>query len=144
MNHYEELFVEYLNVTEFALRKDENGFWLDDRQGANLGNISEDRFETAEQIVDRMDIYHNDYILDDIDGCINEKGCRAEADEAIEEFINEYKKSNKYGSEPSEFEIYLFVAKKFLAEDNAFEIEILDLFLNHTEEVNLENIYTSY
>ena len=140
MNHYEKLFEEYLDLTEFALEKDDKGYWLNDRQGADLGNISDDRFETAAEIVDRMDIYHTDYILTDIDECIDEKGCRDEADREEETFIKIYKR-NHNGDCPPEFEIYLHLAKMFLENDNPFEIEILDLFLNHIEEVNLDNVY---
>ena len=62
---YDELFAEFLDITEFDLEKYEDGYGLHDRQGANLGDIEGDRFDTAEEIVDRMDNYVVDYFLDD-------------------------------------------------------------------------------
>ena len=61
-NKYEKLFCSFLDLTEFSLIKYKDGFGLEDRQGANLGDIEGDRFETAEQIFERMSIYIDDYI----------------------------------------------------------------------------------
>lgn len=53
-NKYEKLFDSFLELTEFSLIKHEDGFGLEDRQGANIGGIEDDRFETAEQIFERI------------------------------------------------------------------------------------------
>lgn len=66
-NEYEKLFENFLDLTEFTLIKHKDGWGLYDRQGANLGNISDDRFENAAEIFDRMDIYINDYFFNDIE-----------------------------------------------------------------------------
>ena len=62
---YDELFIDFLDVTEFSLEKYDDGYGLIDRQGANLGDIESDRFNSAAEIVDRMDVYITDYFLND-------------------------------------------------------------------------------
>lgn len=69
-NKYEKLFDSFLELTEFSLIKYEDGFGLEDRQGANIGDIEDDRFETAEQIFERMSIYIDDYIDEDLFCCL--------------------------------------------------------------------------
>ena len=88
-NKWEKLFEEFMDLTEFSLIKHRNpehvveyetpdgdpicavdycGDWsIYDRQGANLGDINEERFDNARQIFDRMDIYINDYIYRDLE-----------------------------------------------------------------------------
>ena len=66
-NKWEELFDQFLEITEFSLIKDKDGWGLCDLQGANLGDIESDRFTTAEQIFDRMGIYIDDYYINDIE-----------------------------------------------------------------------------
>ena len=62
-NTYEKLFDEFLDLTEFRLLKHKDGtFSLEDQQCANLGDIEDDRFTSASEILDRMDIYIQDYI----------------------------------------------------------------------------------
>jgi len=62
-----ELFNEFLELVEFNLMKTKDGqFWLYDCQGADLGNISEERFETVAEVLDRLTIYEEDYILEDL------------------------------------------------------------------------------
>lgn len=62
-NKYEQLFDEWLELVEFALIKHKDGWGLHDIQGGNIGNIENDRFETATQILERMDLYVDDYII---------------------------------------------------------------------------------
>ena len=63
---YNELFLEFLELTEFYLSKQDDGTYsLVDMQHANLGDIEGDRFTSAEAIADRMDTYIHDYLLDD-------------------------------------------------------------------------------
>ena len=81
-NKYEKLLDEFLDLTEFRLVRhqndydeysDEYGHWsLIDSQEANLGDIENDRFKNAAQILDRMDIYIHDYIIEDIQECLEE------------------------------------------------------------------------
>lgn len=66
MKTYDELFAEFISTIDFGLVKNEDGtFSLYDYQGANLGNIESERFTTAKDMVERLDIYINDYFLDD-------------------------------------------------------------------------------
>ena len=37
-------------------------FKLIDKQGGNLGNIESEQFDNLASIIDRLDIYHNDYL----------------------------------------------------------------------------------
>ena len=128
-NKYEKLFDEFLELTEFKLVRhqndydeytDEYGHWnLIDNQGANLGDIEGDRFESAAQILDRMTIYINDYIVEDIEECLEEKG-----------LLPEY----EYNS----WDDILINAAPLLPE-NKFEFDLLDMIINHFDEINLEN-----
>lgn len=67
-SYYYNLFEDMLDLYEFDLAVDDEGFWrVVDRQSANLGGIEQDKFETLASIVDRMDAYHNDYIIEDLE-----------------------------------------------------------------------------
>lgn len=60
-------FNQMLNVYEFELMIDiskdtESIFRLIDMQKANLGIIEQEEFYSLEDIINRLDIYHNDYI----------------------------------------------------------------------------------
>ena len=67
-------FLEMLDFYEFELYVDEqtNQFALSDNQHANLGDIEEDRFDTLLDVIDRMEVYHNDYIYEGYEACIYE------------------------------------------------------------------------
>lgn len=72
-SYYYNLFEDILDLYEFDLAVDDEGFWrVVDRQSANLGGIEQDKFETLASIVDRMDAYHNDYIIEDLEKCFPE------------------------------------------------------------------------
>lgn len=153
-NKWEILFQEWLDLTEFSLIKHRNpehiveyetpdgepdcaidycGTWsIYDRQGANLGNINEDRFDNAGQILDRMDIYINDYIYRDLE----------------EEFIA-YEVDLENNELPWSADTWLALAnnKEFYEknkdyfDDHQWEFNALDMIANHFDEINLENIY---
>lgn len=117
-NKYENLFDSFLSITDFRLVKYLDGFGLIDLQGADLGEIESDRFKTAADIFDRMDIYINDYFINDIDELLDEKD--------IEVTWN-----NDYMS-------YLEYAKPLLPE-YPFEFDILDMICYHANEIDLNN-----
>lgn len=117
-NKYEKLFDDFISTTDFKLVKYSDGFGLVDLQGANLGDIEEDRFETAEDVFDRMDIYINDYYLNDI--------CELLHDRDIE------------ATWPFTCEDYLKNAK-YLLPEYPWDFEILDMICYHANEINLEN-----
>ena len=142
-NKWEKLFEEWLDLTEFSLIKHKNsklilsykdldgnpvkeiheGIWsIYDRQGANLGNIEEDRFDNARQILDRMEIYIIDYIFEDLENCWDEE-------------VNE---DYPYGH-PWSTEEWLKLRDRM--PNNQFEMDLCDMIANHFDEINLENIY---
>lgn len=130
-NKWEKLFEQWLDLTEFSLirhksdydeHSDEYGYWsLIDRQGANLGDINQDRFDNAGQILERMDIYIHDYIVEDIENCLDEKG-----------LLPEY--------EYDGYDDILINAAPLLPE-NKWEFDVLDMIVNHFDEIDLENVY---
>ena len=125
-------FIELLDLIEFDLEKhddaDEDEKWsLIDKQGANLGNIESDRFGDASGILDRLNIYIEDYIIDDLDRILN--GLDDVSTEGLntwEDYLNWY---NTIGKE------------KYAEEFSAWDFEVLDLLINHAEDVDIEKAY---
>ena len=128
-NKYEKLFDEFLELTEFKLVRhqndydeytDEYGHWnLIDNQGSNLGNIEGDRFKSAAEILDRMDIYIHDYIVEDIQDCLDEAGY-------------DYYTGNYQG---------LIEYCRDKLSENKWDLDVLDMIYNHFDEINLENCF---
>ena len=115
-NTYEKLFDEFLNLTEFRLLKHKDGtFSLKDRQCANLGDIEDDRFASASEILDRMDIYIQDYLIRDIEDALDEK-------------------SIEIGCAWGEYGQY-----RDLIPDYKFDFDLLDMIINHPNEIDLNN-----
>ena len=115
-NTYEKLFNEFLDLTEFRLLKHKDGtFSLEDRQCANLGDIEDDRFASASEILDRMDIYIQDYLIRDIEDALDEKSIE------IDCVWGEY---GKY---------------RDVIPDHKFDFDLLDMIVNHSNEVDLNN-----
>lgn len=115
-NTYEKLFDEFLNITEFRLLKHKDGtFSLEDQQCVNLGDIEDDRFETASEVLDRMDVYIQDYLVADIEDALDEKSIEIDCD---------WKEYGKY---------------RDLIPDYKFDFDLLDMIINHSNEVDLNN-----
>ena len=115
-NTYEKLFNEFLDLTEFRLLKHKDGtFSLEDRQCANLADIEDDRFASASAILDRMDIYIQDYLIRDIEDALDEKSIE------IDCVWGEY---GKY---------------RDVIPDYKFDFDLLDMIVNHSNEVDLNN-----
>ena len=115
-NTYEKLFDEFLSITEFRLLKHKDGtFSLEDQQCANLGDIEDDRFASASEILDRMDVYIQDYLIEDIEDALDEKSIEIDCD---------WKEYGKY---------------RDLIPDYRFDFDLLDMIVNHSNEVNLNN-----
>lgn len=127
-NKWEKLFDEFLDLTEFRLIKHkgndvEHDPWIwsiVDLQGANLGNIEGDRFSDAQGILDRMDIYINDYFIQDIEDLLEEKGIEITWDDDYQDYID-----NSIILLPEAF----------------WEFEVLDMICNHYSEIDLNNCY---
>lgn len=115
-NTYEKLFDEFLNITEFQLLKHKDGtFSIEDQQCANLGNIEDDRFTSASEILDRMDIYIQDYLITDIEDALDEKSIEIDCD------------WEEYGQYRKELPDY------------KFDFDLLDMIINHSDKVDLNN-----
>ena len=115
-NTYEKLFDDFLELTEFRLLKHKDGtFSLEDRQRANLGGIEDDRFETASEVLDRMDIYIQDYLIVDIEDALDEESIAIDCD---------WKEYGKY---------------RDLIPDYRFDFDLLYMIVNHSNEVDLNN-----
>ena len=115
-NTYEKLFDEFLDLTEFRLLKHKDGtFSLEDRQRTNIGDIEDDRFTSASEILDRMDIYIQDYLITDIEDALDEKSieinCTWEEYGQYRDLIPDYK----------------------------FDFDLLDMIVNHSDKVDLSN-----
>ena len=119
-NRWEELFGELLDLIEFRLIKYPDGWGLVDRQGANLGDIESDRFDSSVTLIDRLEVYVRDYIVSDI-----EEDCDC--------------------GEYHDWSELLEFAKETMAPEDLeryhFDLEILDMICNHPSEVNLENCF---
>ena len=115
-NTYEKLLDEFLSVTEFRLLKHKDGtFSLKDQQCANLGDIEDDRFASASEILDRMDIYIQDYLIRDIEDALDEKSIE------IDCVWGEY---GKY---------------RDVIPDYKFDFDLLDMIVNHPDKIDLNN-----
>lgn len=125
-NIYEKLFDEFLGLTEFSLLKHRTEsddpdagdglFSLEDHQCANLGDIESERFETSAQILDRMDIYIQDYIVEALSDVVDEAGVSLEEDT---------------------WEGLLKCRDKVPGAD--WDFDVLDMIINHSDEIDLEN-----
>ena len=120
-NTYEKLFDEFLSITEFRLLKHKDGtFSLEDQQCANLGDIEDDRFASASEILDRMDVYIQDYLIEDIEDALDEKSIEIDCD------------WEEYGQ------------YRDLIPDYKFDFDLLDMIVNHFDEVDLNNCDYSF
>lgn len=119
-NKWERLFDEFLDLTEFTLVRHQNDWGLIDNQGGNLGDIQSDRFKDAAQILERMDIYIHDYIIEDIEDFAEENNID----------ISDW---DGWGWD------YLLSYRDKFPQDCQYEFDLLDMICYHFEEINLEN-----
>lgn len=131
-NKWEELFEQFMELTEFTLTKYKDGWGVIDGQGANLGDIQDDRFENAADIFDRMDIYINDYFFNDLEEELEAYNVDLEGREVP---WSAYEWLELKGDK----EFYQKNKKYF--DEHSFEFDVLDMIVNHEDEINLENVY---
>ena len=125
-NKWEKLFDEFLDLTEFRLIKQKGNdvecdpwIWsIVDLQGANLGNIEGDRFSDAQGILDRMDIYINDYFIQDIEDLLEEQRIEITWDADYQDYIDN---------------------ARVLLPEASWEFEVLDMICHHYSEIDLNN-----
>ena len=131
-NKYEILLDGFLDLTEFTLIKYEDGWGLYDRQGANLGDIEGDRFESAADIFDRMDTYINDYFYADLEDELEayevDMGDR-EIPWSAEEWLS------------LRHELYNIGDNRKYFDEHKWEFDVLEMIACHANEINLENVY---
>ena len=61
------LALEIIDEEEFILTEEEGRFKLIDTTDSDFGEIEQDRFDTLAEALDRLESYHDDYLLDDIE-----------------------------------------------------------------------------
>lgn len=71
-----DLFEELMDLYEFRvhIETNEDGqeiLKLEDLQMGNIGNIESEEFNDYCEILERMEIYHEDYIVDALDRCLD-------------------------------------------------------------------------
>lgn len=116
-NTYEKLFDEFLDLTEFRLLKHNDGtFSLEDQQCANLGDIEDDRFASASEILDRMNVYIQDYIVEALSDVIDEAGINLEEDtwDGLLEYRDKVPEAD-------------------------WDFDVLDMIINHPDKIDLNN-----
>lgn len=116
-NRWEELFDGLLRTIDFRLVKYPDGWGLVDKQGADLGDIESERFSDAATVIDRLEIYINDYVVSDI-----------QEDLGMGEFSDwgELLKTANAKMPPEDLERY------------HFDLAFLDMVCNHPSEIDLE------
>ncbi len=134
-----EVFAAMLDLMEFDLVKYEDGYGLIDLQGANLCGIESDRFKTAEQIIERLDVYLNDYYFEVLENEAEEYGLYDAAREAMKDqatteegwvwFAHSWK---------GDQEVDKFV------QDHQHDFDVMDMIVNHLAEVDLDEIAVSF
>lgn len=131
MNKYTKLFADFLHTMDFGLCKKPNGYALIDYQGAYWGGIAEDRFDSAESIVDRLDIYIDDYFLDDLEEEAPNYGI---SDETIVDILGFADWFAWFTENKDKAEYQKFI------NTHGFEFEVADLVVNHLDEVCLDDV----
>ena len=123
LNNWEEMFLDFLEMTEFYLRKkvdedDVDCYGLEDGQHANLGDIESDFFYSASDILDRMEIYEYDYIIRDLEECAHADNIKL-----------------NYGQWTD------LLQYRSLLPDNQYDFELIDMICNHPDEIDINKVY---
>jgi len=121
LNTWENLFVQMIDLMEFSLDKYEDGYGLIDLQGGYFGDIGEDRFENAIGVIDRLDTYIGDYIIEDLEDGLRDRGVEV-----------------KY----KDCEELLELSRKHIGGEYDFDIDLLDMLLNHPDDIDIEKVYS--
>ena len=84
---------EFLHEFDFDVYKMKNAngetiYKLVDDQGANLGNIESEEFHSVDDIVDRLDIYYNDYLIEDVEFQLDDLATRVGDDKIVNDWHN--------------------------------------------------------
>ena len=120
LNNWEEMFLDFLEMTEFYLRKkvdedDVDCYGLEDGQLANLGDIESEFFYSASEILDRMETYEYDYIISDLQECANR-----------ELTYNQWSDLLEY---------------RYQMPDNQYGFDLIDMICNHPQDIDINKVY---
>jgi hypothetical protein len=108
-----EIFDDLMDLYEFQVYTNEQGLLqVNDLQGVCLGDICDEIFKDEWEILERMDIYHNDYILN-----------------ALEETFDEY----------LDFEEWLQFLKTQDEDEFGYDLKVLELIVK-AEKIVLDNV----
>lgn len=130
-NEHEEHFKSFLNMTDFELVINENGtYGLKDLQGAPLGDIEDCEFVSAEQVIERMDVYIQDALISDIGELMGED-CPTEWNNYAD-FCEECK------------EIVAKNPERFKSSDLGYELDVLDTLCFNAVNISLYNVWAAY
>lgn len=134
MKDYPTIFREFLGLIEMELVRYEDGYGLIDLQGANLGDIEGDRFQNASDLIDRLDIYINDYYIVDLE-------------EEYTEYFDTPDSESPYHTAEEWCEMFKLAAFQTSAaaqfiSAHLHEFQLLDMIVNHADDVSLDAVYT--
>lgn len=134
MGKYDAVCRAFLDLIEMELVRYEDGFGVIDLQGANLGDIQSDRFQNASELIDRLDIYINDYYITDLE-------------EEYTEYFDTPDGESPYHTAEDWCEMFKLIAFKGSAAEkfitaHLHEFQVLDMILNHADEVSLDNVFS--
>lgn len=128
--YYIDLFKELMELYEFRVYKatNENGdeiLKVYDLQGGNLGDIESDEFNDCYDILERMECYHDDYIVRALEDCLDYYGDNIADEWATWQDL--YNITSKHIEELAECE---------------FDIRALELILNpqHLKGIKIETM----
>ncbi len=130
-----KLFAEMLDLMEFELIKDKDGYGLIDLQEANLGDIQSERFESGMAILDRLDRYIDDYYVRPIEEGIDLLEDKEQLLTSSDTYDN-IRTLLKMRENPEG------VSKEYLdfIKDIDGDLATMDLILNYPESVVLEEL----
>jgi len=142
VNKYEDLFANFLVETEFDLLRFTNGtYGLYDVQGGNLGNIEGDRFKDAVEILDRMDVYINDYLLEDLsEAAVNSEGFDASMLDKGDTDENDGIPYTCEGWADAYNSPEFMKANPQFAKDYGYDLQLADMIANHAWDIDLAKV----
>lgn len=118
-----------MNDRGIDFSRDSYVFCLYDRQGVNLGDIDLCRFHTAEEVIERLDVYIEDYYRSDLADELIEYGLDRENTPECE---SEWVEFEKNSSGKPEYE-------KFIKE-HRHEFDVMNLIAYHLGDIDLNEI----
>lgn len=141
--NWTDIFLDAMNMFEVSVDwdPDEQRFILDDLQGVIWYDDDDAlNLKTSEQVVDRMSAMAERWITEDYDEEAEYAGL-TEFDEFPEGQLDTIEAWDDWQIEApkSKNKEYAKAAQKFI-KDHEFEFQMIDLFCNHVNDVNLDSL----